>query len=345
MSDPVEKKRFAEPAKFLPVVFICCNIGGLYCIYTVFHLVPLFVAGDVKTAAVEMLIFNIVSLLLTICYIRCILTLPGGIPDKADAGESWAFVPQEKGPELVVRQEMKRLGDRRHCKWCAKYKPDRCHHCRVCRTCILKMDHHCPWIYNCVGFANHKYFFLLLFYSVIATHFITWTMLDSVRDAMGADVPFIKMFLLLFGETLAVFLAFLVTLFWSFHVWLMLRAMTTIEFCEKSLKRSGQERSVYDYGLFANARNVLGDEPMLWLLPCSPPSGDGLSFVSEDTPLRGSKPMEAARGARRKTHEGETSDSKKNTGQAGTGESGDSAGSGNEDNGSLDLEALPSNAA
>lgn len=48
-------------------------------------------------------------------------------------------------------QETKRVGARRHCKWCEKNKPDRSHHCRQCRRCVLKMDHHCPWIYNCVG--------------------------------------------------------------------------------------------------------------------------------------------------------------------------------------------------
>merc|ERR1719174_3636193 len=175
-------------------------------------------------AIIESAVFQVTTLLLVICYVKSILIHPGEIPDR---GQDASWEPAAQAGEAATvagLQESKRSGERRYCKWCAKYKPDRCHHCRVCRTCILKMDHHCPWIYNCVGFRNHKYFFLLLLYSALDLWFVVITMFKSTQRATRADVPFALLFLLLFWETLASFLGILVTAFFAFHVWLMLKA-------------------------------------------------------------------------------------------------------------------------
>ena len=39
--------------------------------------------------------------------------------------------------------------DVRWCRKCATVKPPRAHHCSICNTCTLKMDHHCPWVSVC----------------------------------------------------------------------------------------------------------------------------------------------------------------------------------------------------
>jgi hypothetical protein len=46
----------------------------------------------------------------------------------------------------------------KRCDKCFIVRVPRVHHCSVCRGCVLKMDHHCPWINNCVGHFNQKYF-------------------------------------------------------------------------------------------------------------------------------------------------------------------------------------------
>jgi hypothetical protein len=319
------KNRFGEPAKFLPILFVCAIIGILWCIYIVCHCLPLLQQPDTfKQGVVQIVAFNLATLMLSICYVLCIVTHPGTIPGKEDlepTAKEWERESplSARGDRGKSSQETKRSGDRRHCKWCDKYKPDRCHHCRVCRTCILRMDHHCPWIYNCVGFGNHKFFFLLLLYSAIACHLIIWTMYESLKAAIAPQTPFLTMFFLLFGETLGTFMAFLVTMFFLFHVWLMLKSMTTIEFCEKSLKRTGYDANIYDRGIYGNIRAVLGENPLLWLLPCSLPAGDGLVYVTEEAPLLHvtSRDMDVGRGIRKKTHENNATHKRKG---AGTGE-------------------------
>ena len=62
---------------------------------------------------------------------------------------------------------------------CNIFKPERCHHCSACNRCVLNMDHHCPWINNCIGFWNRKFFILLLIYVLIITYFNIATMAYS----------------------------------------------------------------------------------------------------------------------------------------------------------------------
>jgi hypothetical protein len=125
-------------------------------------------------------------------------------------------------------------------------------------------------------------------------------MLDSVRNSVDASTPFKQMFFLLFGETLASFLGLLVTCFFIFHVWLMSKAMTTIEYCEKASKGTRYNDSPYEGSALGNVKSVLGDNWLLWMLPVSPPSGTGLVFMSEDTRLTAD--MEAGRALRRRSH-------------------------------------------
>lgn len=299
-------------ANVLPMAFALGIIFVIWSVYFRFHLLRLLqlsheVDDGLRTKGwVQFWISQPLTLLFTISFIRTVFTDPGSVPqneewlpnhgkaekaEKTDrslkagirsslskAGQPFEAASEEVSSSLPV-YEVKQSGKRRFCQKCNAFKPDRCHHCRVCNSCVLRMDHHCPWIANCVGFRNHKYFFLLVFYAMLNCNFIVVTISESVSMAIEDEMESSHRFMLVFGTTLAALMAFLLTTFFAFHFWLMLKSTTTIEFCEKRTGYDGSRIPVnYDRGTWENIRAVLGPNPFLWLLPLSPPIGDGLRY-------------------------------------------------------------------
>ncbi|KAH9527096.1 mitochondrial chaperone, variant 2 [Dermatophagoides farinae] len=67
-----------------------------------------------------------------------------------------------------------------YCKHCHHYRPPGAHHCHICRHCILRMDHHCPWINNCVGQYNQKYFLQFTSYAFIGCLYTVGSIIFSL---------------------------------------------------------------------------------------------------------------------------------------------------------------------
>ncbi|EKD12887.1 uncharacterized protein L3040_007044 [Drepanopeziza brunnea f. sp. 'multigermtubi'] len=87
-------------------------------------------------------------------YFCTMLYEPGFVPKLGGLTEQKAVID-----ELLA---LWKFDESNFCVPCMVRQPLRSKHCKRCNRCVAKHDHHCPWVYNCIGVNNHRHFFLYL---------------------------------------------------------------------------------------------------------------------------------------------------------------------------------------
>ncbi|CAJ0942372.1 unnamed protein product, partial [Mesorhabditis belari] len=169
----------------------------------------------------------------------------------------------------------------RYCPKCHCLKPDRSHHCSMCGQCILKFDHHCPWVNTCVNYHNYKFFLHFLGYGIALCLFGFLTDMqyfirfwkNDIHEGRTDVGKFHMLFLFFVSGMFSLSLGGL----FFYHLYLVARNRTTIESFRPPMLSAGEDKHAFNMGIRANFRQVFGPRPLFWFLPVYSSEGDGVT--------------------------------------------------------------------
>lgn len=147
-------KRF-KPTKYIPVSTAATLLVGSTTLFFVFTCPWL-----TKVISPAVPLYNGLVFLFVLANFSMATFMDPGVYPRADEDED---KDDDFRAPLYKNVEIKGIQVRM--KWCATchfYRPPRCSHCSVCDNCVEDFDHHCPWVNNCIGRRNYRYFFLFL---------------------------------------------------------------------------------------------------------------------------------------------------------------------------------------
>lgn len=204
---------------------------------------------------------QLLAMSITVSFILASFTNPGIIP----RSES---VPKELETDLRGHPKFRFLRingitlKQKFCHTCLVFRPPRSKHCQHCDNCVLRFDHHCTWLGNCVGLNNYRYFVMLIYSGTLflfETIYVIFDVFGSRADSSyGGDYGFVD-WCIIVGKApdlvaLLIYCTFLmvaVLLLSIYHTVISSQNLTTNEHV-----RNYYKDNPFDFGALQNCRQI-----------------------------------------------------------------------------------------
>uniref|UniRef100_UPI0037E92890 palmitoyltransferase ZDHHC9 n=1 Tax=Semicossyphus pulcher TaxID=241346 RepID=UPI0037E92890 len=243
------------------IVGTCALFFAFECPYLAVHLSP-----AIPVFAALLFLFVMAMLLRTSFSDPGVL--PRALPEEAtfiemeiEAANGNVPAGQRPPPRIRNVQINNQIVKLKYCYTCKIFRPPRASHCSICDNCVDRFDHHCPWVGNCVGKRNYRYFYLFtMSLSLLTIYIFTFDIVHVVMRSVDNG------FLNTLKETPGTVLEVLVCFFtlWSvvgltgFHTYLISLNQTTNEDIKGSWSGKNRVQNPYSHkNIFKNCCEVL----------------------------------------------------------------------------------------
>ncbi|EFJ11550.1 hypothetical protein SELMODRAFT_235280 [Selaginella moellendorffii] len=146
----------------LVTLFLLIGPAVIFCVFVARDLLDRFSNNGGIAIMVVMVVYTayiLVLLLLTSGRDPGIIPRNAHPPEPEEDAEDWTPRRPARTKDVIVNGVAVKI---KYCDTCMLYRPPRCSHCSICNNCVERFDHHCPWVGQCIGQRNYRFFFMFV---------------------------------------------------------------------------------------------------------------------------------------------------------------------------------------